>query len=296
MFSKQNFFRTIMANLKEVKTRIQSVSSTQQITKSMKMVAAAKLRKAQDKIINMRPYTNSLVSVVEGLEFSEQNSIYTQSRPSNKVLLVVITSDRGLCGGFNSSVIKKTHDLITKQYAKQKVSLLCIGKKGSDMLKKRYSVNSDYIDLFHNLTFEETRKASNFIMASFRNKVCDHVALVYNKFKNVATQVLTVQDFLPLNLKVSKSNSQTLDYIFEPDKNTIVEQIIPKLLRIQLHAAILESNASEQGARMTAMDKATENAAELLKDLRLVYNRTRQAAITKEILEIVGGAEALNQS
>ena len=285
-----------MANLKEVKTRIKSVSSTQQITKSMKMVAAAKLRKAQDKIINMRPYIERLNGVFAGLEFSDQNSIYTQNRPSNKVLLVVITSDRGLCGGFNSAVVKKTHNLIATRYAAQQVSLLCIGKKGHDGLKKQYSVNSDYLNLFHNLTFEETRHAANFMMDNFSNQTYDRIALVYNKFKNVATQVLTVEEFLPLQMNVSKSESQALDYIFEPAKNLIVEQIIPKLLRIKLHAAILESNASEQGARMTAMDKATENAAELLKDLRLVYNRTRQAAITKEILEIVGGAEALNQS
>ena len=285
-----------MANLKEVKIRIQSVSSTQQITKSMKMVAAAKLRKAQDKIINMRPYSKALIQIVNDLQLESEASLYTQVRSLERVLLVVITSDRGLCGGFNSSVIKKTLDLINNRYAEQDISLLCIGKKGCDVLKKHYSVNENYVSLFQDLRFDQTRKASNFIKETFCNQTYDQVDLIYNKFKNVATQILTVENFLPLRPIVPSEASQVSDYIFEPNQNIIADQITAKLLRIKLHAAILESNASEQGARMTAMDKATENAAELLKELRLVYNRTRQAAITKEILEIVGGAEALNQN
>ena len=283
-----------------------SVISTQQITKAMKMVAAAKLRRAQDRIIQMRPYANKLSIILSnvsaGIE-DDLTNVYAEQRPVEKVLLVVISSDRGLCGAFNSSVFKGTLARIEKKYKEQQetgdVYVLPIGKKAHDYFKKRnYNLIDDYANLFGDLNFDDSRKAAEAAMDGFKNGEFDVVELIYNEFKNVATQILRTQQFLPVvpqenGAEIEQSN---IDYIFEPSKETIVKELIPKSLKVGFYKALLESNASEQGARMTAMDKATENASELLKELRLTYNRTRQAAITKEILEIVGGAEALSNN
>ncbi|MEN7546516.1 ATP synthase F1 subunit gamma [Rapidithrix thailandica] len=297
-----------MASLKEVKTRINSVISTQQITKAMKMVAAAKLRRAQDKIIQLRPYSQKLEGILHNVASAvagEQSSKYTEEREVKKVLLVVISSDRGLCGSFNSNAIKQAISLMEGKYAELNrqgnVEVMCIGSKAHQFFSKRGDkVIDEYVELFHHLTFDEVRKAAEHVMYAFRTGEFDKVELIYNEFKNVATQVVRAEEFLPLKQKESSldetASSQELDYIFEPSKVQIVEELIPKTLKISFYKALLESNASEHGARMTSMDKATDNASELLKDLRLTYNRTRQAAITKEILEIVGGAEALAQS
>lgn len=293
-----------MANLKEVKNRIKSVISTQQITKAMKMVAAAKLRRAQDRIIQMRPYANKLSvilsNVSSGVEDDAVNE-YADVRPVKKVLLVVITSDRGLCGAFNSNICKTALSLTKEKYQDQNnngnVFILPIGKKGLDYFKKRnYPIIEDYVTLFGHLNFDEVRKAAEMAMDGYKSGEFDAVELVYNEFKNVATQILRKEQFLPIAPPAEEEkeiNVTNVDYIFEPSKEIIIEELIPKSLKVQFYKALLESNASEQGSRMTAMDKATENASELLKELRLTYNRTRQAAITKEILEIVGGAEAL---
>ncbi len=294
-----------MPSLKAVKERINSVISTQQITKAMKMVAAAKLRKAQDRVVQMRPYADKLrtilVDVSSALNNDEQ-SIYAQSREESKVLIVMVTSDRGLCGPFNSNVIKKGLSLLasqyTKQYAAGDVTFMCIGVRGAEFLKKRgYQVIENYSNLFQNISFENTRRAAEWVMNNFAAGKYDKVELIYNKFKNIATQIASREQYLPVqeNIEKDKQASTIREYIFEPSKQEIVLDLIPKSLKIIFYKALLESNASEHAARMTAMDKATENANELLKELKLTYNRTRQAAITKEILEIVGGAEALSQ-
>lgn len=293
-----------MANLKEVKERIKSVSSTQQITKAMKMVAAAKLRRAQDRIIRMRPYAQRLSGILQNVSSSLDetvNSEFTEERPVENVLIVLITSDRGLCGAFNSNVFKGANRLLNQKYevafATNKVTFLPIGKKAIEYAKRRnFNIVAGHSDLFLRLSFDESRAASEYIMDSFVTGKYDRVELVYNSFKNVATQLVIEEQFLPVE-KVAPSEgnaeSSKTDYLFEPTPAYIVEELIPQSLKIQLYKALLDSNASEHGARMTAMDKATENAGELLKQLKLTYNRTRQAAITKEILEIVGGAEAL---
>ena len=294
-----------MANLKEVKGRIQSVTSTQQITKAMKMVAAAKLRRAQDGIMQMRPYAQKLSTILQnvssGLENSNQN-IYGTVRDVQKVLIVPITSDKGLCGAFNSNVFKKVNRMLAEQYADQykrgDVTILPIGKRSFEFYKKRgYMLVEEYKDMFTELSFDKARQAAEFAMKGFINGDFDRVELVFNEFKNVATQVIVAEQFLPTLPKEKEEGENAFelptDYIYQPTKEVIVDELIPKSLKIQFYKAILESNASEHGARMTAMDKATENAGELLKELKLTYNRTRQAAITKEILEIVGGAEAL---
>lgn len=298
-----------MASLKEVRGRIISVNSTQQITKAMKMVAAAKLRRAQDNIIRIRPYVQKLNGILSNISATMENSVenpYAEERVAGKVLIVVITSDRGLAGAFNSNVIKAVTGLINNEYKIQasqgNLELLCIGKKGLDYFSKRgLKVNGDYAGVFHDISFAKVRVAAEFAMNAFLNREFDKVELVYNEFKNVATQVVRKKQFLPIAVqpqdaeqgKTEKTTWET-DYIFQPSKEEIVRELIPKSLKIQFYEGVLESNASEHGARMTAMDKATDNAKELLKELRLTYNRTRQAAITKEILEIVGGAEALN--
>ncbi|MDN5204050.1 ATP synthase F1 subunit gamma [Fulvivirgaceae bacterium BMA10] len=290
-----------MANLKEVKSRISSVTSTQQITKAMKMVAAAKLRRAQDRIIQMRPYASKLATILSNVSSGVEDDlagIYSVEREVNNVLIVVITSDKGLCGAFNSNAIKAGLTLIKEKYQAQKdnVHILPIGRKANEYFTKRgYNVISDYSDLFSHLSFEEVRAAAEFAMNGFKSGDFDRIELVYNEFKNIATQILRKEQFLPIEkIETSEEESATaIDYIYEPSKEVILEELIPKSLKVQFYKALLESNASEHGARMTAMDKATENAGELLKELRLTYNRTRQAAITKEILEIVGGAEAL---
>ncbi len=292
-----------MASLKEVKSRISSIISTQQITKAMKMVAAAKLRKSQDRIIQMRPFALKLSEVlrnVSGTSDGGQNW-YSDVRDINRVLIVVVTADRGLCGSFNTNIFKASLKLIQDKYVKQKenggLTILPIGKKSLEFFKKRnYKVEEGYWNLLQNLTFDKVSGAATYMMDSFKEGKYDKIEIVYNEFKNVATQILREEEFLPIMPSAAEGRRTAIDYIFQPDREEIVTGIIPKSLKVQLFKAVLDSNAAENGARMTAMDKATENAGELLKELKLTYNRTRQAAITKEILEIVGGAEALKAS
>lgn len=290
-----------MANLKEVRGRIQSVNSTQQITKAMKMVAAAKLRKAQDAITKMRPFSKKLSGLLQNLSAASADmdleNPFMKVREQNKVLLVAITSDRGLCGGFNTNITKAVSHLVYQTYAGKEVSLLCIGKKGYEFFNKRLPrVNGDFHLLFSKLNFTSVQEAAGYIMEAYSREEFDKVVLVYNEFKNVATQIVREEQFLPFESNVQENEFGQTNYLFEPDQMTIMNGLIPKALHMQLFKAVLDSNASEQGARMTAMDKATENAGELLKELKLMYNRTRQASITTEILEIVGGAEALVSS
>jgi len=288
-----------MANLKEVRARIQSVNSTQQITKAMKMVAAAKLRKAQDAITRMRPYSNKLSALLQNLSSAaadtDFDSPFMAVREPNRILLVVVTSDRGLCGGFNANIIKAVTQAYHQTYAGKEVSILCIGKKGFEFLSKRMPrVNGDFHLLFSSLSYVSVQSAASWIMDEFADRKFDKVVVIYNEFKNVATQIVREEQLLPFETKTESAQVQTsVDYIYEPDQLSILTELIPKALSMQLYKSVLDSNASEQGARMTAMDKATENAGELLKELKLTYNRTRQASITTEILEIVGGAEAL---
>ncbi|MCA6078306.1 ATP synthase F1 subunit gamma [Fulvivirga sedimenti] len=291
-----------MANLKEVKNRIQSVNSTQQITKAMKMVAAAKLRRAQDNITRMRPYAAKLASLLQNLSADgeqEESSKYAVQRPAEKILLMVVTSDKGLCGAFNSNIFKATLRQIKEKYQAQfdvgNVTIMPIGKKGLDYFRRReYKMIDDFWNMFSPVSFEKASEAAQFAMDGFVEGRFDHVEIIYNEFKNVATQVLQTEQFLPVKpAEVEAGNKFEVDYIFMPSREDIVVDLIPKSLKIQVYKAVLDSNAAEHGARMTAMDQATENAGELLKELRLTYNRTRQAAITKEILEIVAGAEAL---
>ncbi|NIJ51604.1 ATP synthase F1 subunit gamma [Dyadobacter arcticus] len=292
-----------MASLKEVRSRIVSVNSTQQITKAMKMVAAAKLRRAQDGITQLRPYAQKLgemLSTVSAAAESAVDSPLKTVRAVNKVLIIVVTSDRGLCGAFNTNIIKATLQLIEQKYAFQarngNVEIFAIGKKGAEAFSRRgFVVHTGYTDIFTRLSFVSVKQAAEEIMKDFSDGRYDAVDLVYNEFKNVATQIIHADQYLPIptDYKVGKTKKLEVNYIFEPSEVEILAELIPKSLKIKLYRSVLESNASEQGARMTAMEKATENAQELLKELRLIYNRTRQAAITKEILEIVGGAEAL---
>jgi len=286
-----------MANLKEIRSRITSVGSTMQITSAMKMVSAAKLKRAQDAITQMRPYANKLTELLENLSTSLEASdggVYTQNREIKKVLLVTVTSNRGLCGGFNSYIIKKAKSLIANDYSNYKVDILSIGKKSSEHFDKNgFNVTAKKDGLFSELTFDNVAKVAESIMANFVSGNYDKVVLVYNQFKNAATQIIMTENFLPVEAAKNEEPSPG-DYIFEPTKKEIVEQLIPKSLKTQLFKAILDSHAAEHGARMTAMHKATDNAGELKKELTLTYNKARQAAITGEILEIVGGAEALN--
>ncbi|MEK9739991.1 MAG: ATP synthase F1 subunit gamma [Flavobacteriaceae bacterium] len=287
-----------MANLKEIRNRISSVSSTMQITSAMKMVSAAKLKKAQDAITAMRPYANTLTSLIQNLSSALEGDFqnpYTQVRENKKVLLVAITSNRGLCGAFNANIIKKTRQLIETTYAQSSVSIITIGKKGSEILLKTGKVQSRHDALLDDLTYENTAELAQSIMNQFAQQEVDEVVFIYNQFKNAATQIVEVEPFLPI---LSQSADDKLvnqaDYIFEPGKVEIVNQLLPKSLKMQLFKALRDSMASEHGARMTAMHKATDNATELRNQLKLTYNKARQAAITNEILEIVGGAEALN--
>ena len=294
-----------MANLKEVKNRISSVNSTQQITKAMKMVAAAKLKRAQDKITQMRPYSERLSKVIRNVSAGISEDVENQyARPANggRVLLVVITSDRGLCGGFNSSVFKSTQQRISEKYSEELANddlyIMPIGKKSYEYFKKRdFLIVDSYYGMFNGLSFDKAREAAEFAMDEFVAQRFDKVEIIYNQFKNVATQVVVSEQFLPVKqqeeAKEVTNKGNVVDYLYEPSEEFIFQEVVPKSLKIQFYKTILESNAAEHGARMTAMDKATDNAGELLKELRLTYNRTRQAAITKEILEIVGGAEAL---
>ena len=291
-----------MASLKEVRNRIQSVSSTQQITKAMKMVAAAKLRRAQDNIVRMRPYAQRLNAILTNLTRNADDDIvsdYGVAREVRKVLVIAITSDRGLAGAFNTNVFKGVNAAIAARYAglpAASISVMAIGKKAHDYYGRRGQSVGDYTHVFAKLSFETVRAAAEVAMDGFRNGTYDEVVMVYNEFRNVATQIIRTQQLLPLVQEEAPATAKpeaNVDYLFEPSKEDIVQTLIPQSIKIQLYKAVLESNASEHGARMTAMDKATDNAGELLKALKLTYNRTRQAAITTEILEIVGGAEAL---
>ncbi|MDX5338082.1 MAG: ATP synthase F1 subunit gamma [Cyclobacteriaceae bacterium] len=286
-----------MANLKEVKQRINSVISTQQITKAMKMVSAAKLRRAQDKIIQMRPFSQKLTTILNNVSAASEGNtdlVYAEKREVKKVLLVPVTSDKGLCGAFNTNVIKATNLAIREQFAGVEVTVMPIGKKAFEYYRKsKYALIDQYSNLFHDLSIENIRIPANHAMDSFVSGEFDQVVLVFNEFKNVATQIIRTEQFLPMAPVENEEATTETDYILEPSRDFIIKELVPKALRVQFYKAILESNASEHGARMTAMDKATENAGDLLKELKLMYNRTRQAAITNEILEIVAGAEAL---
>lgn len=284
-----------MANLKEIRNRISSVSSTMQITSAMKMVSAAKLKKAQDAITAMRPYANKLTALLQNLSANldaESGSKFAELRPVKTVLIVAITSNRGLCGAFNSNIIKQTNQL-AEIYSDKKVSVVAIGKKGNDVLSKNLEILSNQSTVFDKLSFENAAEIAEMLMAKFESGAFDKIELVYNKFKNAATQIVTTEQFLPIVATADERGAPS-DYIFEPTKEEIVKTLIPKSLKMQLYKAIRDSFASEHGARMTAMHKATDNATELRDQLKLTYNKARQAAITNEILEIVGGAEALN--
>ncbi|MDA9584647.1 ATP synthase F1 subunit gamma [Flavobacteriaceae bacterium] len=284
-----------MANLKEIRNRISSIGSTMQITSAMKMVSAAKLKKAQDAITAMRPYSSKLTELLQNLSATldgDAAGAYSKQREVSKVLLVVVTSNRGLCGGFNSSVIKETTQNIAANYQEVDVDLLTIGKKGNDILSKSYPVIDSRNDVFDNLTFDYVAEVAEKIMKLYSDGTYDKIEIIYNRFKNAATQIPQVEQFLPIK-PVEGDTNASADYIFEPSKEKIVLELIPKSLKTQLYKAVRDSFAAEHGARMTAMHKATDNATELRDELLLTYNKARQAAITNEILEIVGGAEAL---
>jgi F-type H+-transporting ATPase subunit gamma len=284
-----------MANLKEIRNRITSVSSTMQITSAMKMVSAAKLKKAQDAITAMRPYAEKLTELLQNLSTTldaDAGGEYTKQREINKVLVVAITSNRGVCGAFNTNVIKQSK-LIADSYEGKQVDIFAIGKKGNDILRKTYDVVENRSDIFDNLTFDNVAEIAQSLTDKFISGDYDRIEIVYNEFKNAATQIVQTQQFLPLAPIKSDKPASTGDYIFEPSKEEIVLTLIPKSLKTQLYKSIRDSFASEHGARMTAMHKATDNATDLRDQLKLTYNKARQAAITNEILEIVGGAEAL---
>lgn len=285
-----------MANLKEIRNRITSIGSTMKITKAMKMVSAAKLKKAQDAITAMRPYSNKLTELLQNLSATldgEAGGAFSEQRNVSKVLLVVVTSNRGLCGGFNSSIIKETQKVIAEKYEGKQIDLLTIGKKGNDLLSRDYKVIDNVSSIFDDLTFENVTIIAENLMQLFVEGSYDKIELIYNSFKNAATQLVKVEQFLPIK-PVENEDTVVSDYIFEPQKEEIVAALIPKSLKTQLYKTLRDSFASEHGARMTAMHKATDNANDLRNELLLTYNKARQAAITNEILEIVGGAEALN--
>ncbi|MGQ7869037.1 ATP synthase F1 subunit gamma [Sunxiuqinia sp. sy24] len=292
-----------MASLKEIRTRISSVKTTRQVTSAMKMVSAAKLKKAQDAILQIRPYADKLHEILSSLGSSLENSedsVYTQQRKPEKVLLVLVSSNRGLCGAFNSSIAKMAYDLAITKYPKQlqseNLDFLIIGKQGEKFLKlKRMPIAGQANDLLESLTFEQTSEVASRLMADFAEKRYDRIELVYNEFKNAAVQICTVEQFLPVEIsEEDQDDNASFDFIYEPSKEEIVQELIPRSLKIQFFRALLDSNAAEQGARMTAMHKATDNATDLIKDLTLTFNKARQAAITNEILEVTNGAEALN--
>jgi F-type H+-transporting ATPase subunit gamma len=299
-----------MANLKEVRNRISSVGSTMQITSAMKMVSAAKLKRAQDAITQMRPYANKLQEILQNVSSSLDTSenAFARNSTSKNVLLICISSNRGLAGGFNSNVIKKTWELIKNKYSSDSVSVLSIGKKANDAFKRTeygmHGVHSekgihsdtmpDLISIFDNLTYDNVSKISERVMSSFLNKEFDKVVIIYNQFKNAAIQIVQDEQFLPIVANQSEGKTSSVDYIFEPNKEFILDDLIPRSLKTQFYKTLLDSVASEHGARMTAMHKATDNAKDMLRDLKISYNKARQTAITTEILEIVAGAEALN--
>ena len=287
--------------LKEVRNRIQSVKSTQQITKAMKMVSAAKLRRAHDAIMQMRPYAQKLQEMLANIVSNAEGDVsmaLTAERPVQKIMVIIITSDRGLCGGYNSNLIKLAKQVIKDKYAniaaKGNAEMLPLGKKGYEhFTKNKFKVIDRYWHIFSELNFENVTAVAKFTMDAFEKGEVDAVELVYSEFKNAATQKFTVEQFLPVKKSEKKKGEAKADFIFEPGKNILIKELMPKILSTQLYKAILDAHASEHGARMTAMDKATENAEELLKSLKISYNRARQAAITTELTEIVSGAAAL---
>ena len=285
-----------MSGLKEIRNRISSVSSTMQITNAMKMVSAAKLKKAQDSITATLPYSNKLSELIKNISASidsvDSNPLFVK-REVKSALIIVITSNKGLCGGFNSNIIKEVYN-ISSQYGTKKPDLLTIGKKGNDILKKKFNVISSHNDLYDGFSYSNVRLIANDIMGLYTEEKYDEVILVYNHFKNAATQIITKEQFLPIAENSDEDLSIQGDYIFEPNREKILNELIPKTLSIQLFKSISDSIAGEHGARMTAMHKATDNASELRDQLKLTYNKARQTAITNEILEVVGGAEALN--
>ena len=286
-----------MANLKEIRNRIASVSSTMQITSAMKMVSAAKLKKAQDAITAMRPYANKLTELIQNLSGSldgEGQNPFTVKRTEEKILIISITSNRGLCGAFNTNIIKETLRLSKEDYTGKTVEIMGVGKKGADILSKTLPIKSRHDAIYDNLSFGNVAEVALLAMDAFAEGHYDKVLLVYNQFKNAATQVVTTEQFLPIVAEKDITQSSTPDYIYEPSQSAIINELLPKSLKIQFFKAVRDSFASEHGARMTAMHKATDNATELRDQLKLTYNKARQAAITNEILEIVGGAEALN--
>lgn len=293
-----------MANLKEVRNRITSVTSTQQITNAMKMVSAAKLKRATNAIVQLRPYANKLREILADVSSSvqESNSPYTAERVADRVLVIVVSSNRGLAGAFNANAMKASNNLIAEKYADQfskgNVSILAIGKKGHEFFEKReYNMIGNHSELFNNLNFEEVSKITDSVMVAFTKGEFDRVEVVYNMFRNAAVQLPISEQILPLVGEESveeNPSARDVDYLIEPSKEEIINELIPKAIKIQLYKAVLDSHASEHGARMTAMDKATENAGELLKELKLSYNQARQAAITTELTEIVSGAAALS--
>ncbi|MBK7872436.1 MAG: ATP synthase F1 subunit gamma [Saprospiraceae bacterium] len=293
-------------NLKEVRERIRSVQNTQQITKAMKMVSAAKLRRAQQAITQMRPYANKLNAMLRNILSNVEGDLsidLAKERPVEKACVVIVTSNRGLCGAFNSNVIKAAIKEIETKYAdvraKGDLTLLFVGKRGYDFMRKRYqdcTIISEYVNLFANLSFEKVSEISGRLMQAFEDKKYDEVTVAYGRFKNAATQFAEAERFLPVAKIESEESKLKADYIFEPDMESLLGYLIPNILHTQFFRYMLDTHASEHGARMTAMDKATENAEDLMKELRLTYNKARQESITKEILEIVGGAAALESA
>jgi len=286
-----------MSGLKEIRNRISSVSSTMQITNAMKMVSASKLKKAQDSISATLPYSNKLSGLIQNISTSGESldSPFFIQRSIKKILAVAITSNRGLCGGFNSNVIKEVSRLIETKYVSKNVEIICIGKKGRDILSKKNNVIDSFNSVYDEFSYENVKKIAELFMEKFSDESYDEIILVYNHSKNAATQHLTIEPYLPIEEDAEESSAQaSRDYIFEPSQSEILNELIPKALVVQLFKAISDSIAGEHGARMTAMYKATDNASELIDQLKLTYNKARQTAITNEILEIVGGAEALN--
>jgi F-type H+-transporting ATPase subunit gamma len=286
-----------MSGLKEIRNRISSVSSTMQITNAMKMVSASKLKKAQDSISATLPYSNKLSGLIQNISTSGESldSPFFIQRSIKKILAVAITSNKGLCGGFNSNVIKEVSRLIETKYVSKNVEIICIGKKGRDILSKKNNVIDSFNSVYDEFSYENVKKIAELFMEKFSDESYDEIILVYNHSKNAATQHLTIEPYLPIEEDAEESSAQaSRDYIFEPSQSEILNELIPKALVVQLFKAISDSIAGEHGARMTAMYKATENASELIDQLKLTYNKARQTAITNEILEIVGGAEALN--
>jgi len=285
-----------MANLKEIRNRITSVSSTRQITSAMKMVSASKLKRAQEAAFALRPYADKLQEILQNVSASldgDAQSVYSNQREVKKVLIIAISSNRGLCGAFNANVGKKINAIISERYSDVEVEILTIGKKINEIAVKTYNVVANHSELFDDLTFANTSEIANWAMENFVSEEYDRIDVVYNKFKNAATQILMDEQLLPI--VATKSDSTTnIDYIFEPDVESIITDLMPTSLKVQLHKSVLDSNAAEHGARMTSMHKATDNATDLISELKLTYNKARQASITNEILEIVGGAEALN--